>query len=331
MYEIWKMNTISQILVRELLLIRALPDSSLFLYTVCLVKCKIFTRHYKFCHHILNVKIVLLHSILWPWICPGEVPKRTFYRMKCASVLFVSCCREWYNVLEVRNNCLSGNGDSSMSGVTENTTYSMTTWKYPWPPQIHWLDPYINLSSYSQEIINGIVLGDKLKKEIRNWTSSFYGWVIDFRADGDLTDAHYNKYYMNSTQNMFICHPTFAQFMKKSERPRTNLELARCVNYTAGMWDWQKRKAQWKYMWKHLKHPMTSMFALAGVVTITGVFGESIFDHEISVGYPYTMEDPGFPRRGRQLLNLEQKLYENERNWTGSALSCCPLGSTNAT
>ena len=95
---------------------------------------------------------------------------------------------------------LSGYGDSLMSSVTENNTYHVTTWGYPWPPQIHWLDPYLNLSSFSQEIIDAIVLGDKLKKEIRNYSDSYYGYLIDFRTDGDLADAYYNKYYANSTE-----------------------------------------------------------------------------------------------------------------------------------
>ena len=103
-----------------------------------------------------------------------------------------------------------------MSGFTENNTYSTTTWGYPWPPQIHWLDPYINLSSYSQEIIDAIVLGDKLTKEIRNYSDSHFGWIIDIRTDGDLADAHYNKYYANSTESMLMCMPNFAKFMNKT-------------------------------------------------------------------------------------------------------------------
>ena len=178
----------------------------------------------------------------------------------------------------------SGYEESLMSSVTENTTHSVTTWGHPWPPQIHWLDPYLNLSSYSQEIIDGIVLGDKLKKEIRNYSHSLFGWIIDIRADGDLTDAHYNKYYANNTENMFICYPKFAQFMDKLYRPLTKLEIARCGNYTAGIWDWQKRQGQWKYMWKVLKYRIMGMFALAAAVSITGVFGEIVIVHEISMG-----------------------------------------------
>ena len=165
-----------------------------------------------------------------------------------------------------------------MSSVTENNTYSV---RYPWPPHIHWLDPYLDLSSFSQEIIDAIVLGDKLKKEIRNFSESCCGWWVQFRTDGDLADAYYNKYYANSTENMLMCTPSFVQFRNKALIPYTNLDLANCVNYTAGMWDWQKRKAQWKYMWKHLKYRMMGMFALAGAVSITGVFGEIVIVHEI--------------------------------------------------
>ena len=86
---------------------------------------------------------------------------------------------------------------------------------------------------------------------------------------------------------MFICYPKFAQFMDKLYRPLTKLEIARCGNYTAGIWDWQKRQGQWKYMWNILKYRMIGMFALAGVVSLTGVFGETVIGHEIPMGRSY--------------------------------------------
>ena len=81
-----------------------------------------------------------------------------------------------------------------MSSVTESNTYSLATWGHPWPPQIHWLNPYINLSSFSEDIMDAIVLGDKLKKEIHNYSDSYFGWVVILRIDAELADAYYNKY-----------------------------------------------------------------------------------------------------------------------------------------
>ena len=164
----------------------------------------------------------------------------------------------------------SGYEESSVSSVTDNNTYQVTTWSHPWPPHIHWLDPYLNLSSFSRKIIDAIVLGDKLKKEIRYHSDPYYEWIIDFRTDGDLADSYYNKYYANSTENMLMCTPLFPKLINKIRVPYTNLDFLICVNYTVGMWDWQKRKGQWKYMWKTYKYRMTGMFVLAGAVFITG-------------------------------------------------------------
>ena len=128
-----------------------------------------------------------------------------------------------------------------MSGVTENST----TWPYPWPPHLHWLDPYLNLSSFSQEVIDGIVLGDKLKLRIWNLSPHpTHGWWIIFRTDADLADAYYNKYHANSSENMFMCTPQFMNPKYRYKLNRTNLERAHCFNYTKGMFDHEMRLGQ---------------------------------------------------------------------------------------
>ena len=170
--------------------------------------------------------------------------------------------------------CFLGYVDSFEGGVTVINKYNSTSWDHPWPEHIHWLDPYLNLSSFPQEIIDAIVLGDKLAREILNQTLYDYGYMISFRTDSDLADAHYKKYYANSTENMLVCAPWFPILLSKVPEHMTKLDLAYCFNYTLGMLDWRNRKGQWKYMWTTFKYKMTSMFVLAGAVCITGVFGE---------------------------------------------------------
>ena len=82
---------------------------------------------------------------------------------------------------------------------------------------------------------------------------------------------------------MLICTPIFAQFINKLPIPATNLELANCGNYTAGMLEWTTRRTEWKYMWNIFKYRMTSMFVLAGVVSIAGILGETNIGHGISM------------------------------------------------
>ena len=64
--------------------------------------------------------------------------------------------------------------------TTVNSTFSVTTWGYPWPPQMHWLHQTINLSSLTPEILDGLILGDKLKVGISNYSNDILEWVVSF-------------------------------------------------------------------------------------------------------------------------------------------------------
>ena len=79
---------------------------------------------------------------------------------------------------------------------TENSTFSVTTWEYPWPPQIHWLDEYLNLSSFLPIHIEGLILGDKLKLRILNESHPNFGWMVSWKLNADI------DYWMHTITNI---------------------------------------------------------------------------------------------------------------------------------
>ena len=88
-----------------------------------------------------------------------------------------------------------------------NSMTSPETLDKQWPPEIDWFDPYFNLSAVSQDIIDGLVLGNKFTISIANVSSPFYEWVAAVRINHDLADSYYTKHYMSTNKTMFICAP----------------------------------------------------------------------------------------------------------------------------
>ena len=157
--------------------------------------------------------------------------------------------------------------EDSLVPTTVNSTFSVTTW----PPQMHWLHQNINLSSLTPEMLDGLILGDKLKVGISNYSNDIYEWVVTFIHDADVLNGHYYKHYANNTESMILCIPYITKLPIK--------EISRnyavfCYNYTPGSMDILLRQGEWDYTWNTHKYPMSAMFTLAAGVFIAGFFGE---------------------------------------------------------
>ena len=153
-----------------------------------------------------------------------------------------------------------------------NNTFSVTTWGYPWPQRIHWLDHHINLSSLPP-IELGLIMGDRLKTEISNHSNVVLGWVVAFRLDTDILDTYYYKHYANNTESMVICQPFISKLeLKTISRNYTVV----CWNYTPGYLDNMLRQGEWEYMWNTFKYSMSAIITLAAAVFIAGIFGETL-------------------------------------------------------
>ena len=121
-------------------------------------------------------------------------------------------------------------------------------------------------------MLNGLVLGDKLKAVMINQSHHTLEWVVSFLLDADILNAYYEKHYANNTESMWLCTP-FISKLPVEAISRNYLVV--CYNYTPGRLDNMLRLADWEYMWNTNKYPMSAMFTLAGAVFIAGICGEA--------------------------------------------------------
>ena len=160
-------------------------------------------------------------------------------------------------------------------GSPADAVTSPETWDKPWPQEIDWLDPYYNLSSVSQEIIDGIILGNKFTKSMTNVSSPLYEWVAAVKINHDLADSYYIKHYMNTNKTMFTCAPELGGRMDILLDYYTVEWLAYCVNYRLGIY---KSRGDWSYVWStyggwKLKIALSAVISIA----VTGLLGELTF------------------------------------------------------
>ena len=48
---------------------------------------------------------------------------------------------------------------------------NLTSWDKPWPPEIDWLDPYVNLSSLPPDVLDGLFNGFRVTR-LANYLSN---------------------------------------------------------------------------------------------------------------------------------------------------------------
>ena len=157
----------------------------------------------------------------------------------------------------------------------------MTSWNKPWPPEIDWFDPYLNLSSLSQKMIDGIILGDKLKKNTLYRTDSYWGRLVIWTMNPQLADQYYFQHYTNTNRTMFVCRALFptrmdlAQlFVSKGGR------IVRCFDYEVGLFDgWMKEEeGDWSYIWRTFGGTrLVAALSVVGLITLIGLNGNNLF------------------------------------------------------
>ena len=151
---------------------------------------------------------------------------------------------------------------------TLHNSVSTKQWDDPWPQEIDWLDPYFNLSAVSQEILDGIALGNRFTKFIRNDSSPKFGWYAAIKINHNLADSYYIKHYMHTNKTMFMCVPYFGKW---------NFVIAYgwvdCKNYTLGKF---KGEGDWSYIFSDAYGGVRLKLALmaVGFIAITGLFGK---------------------------------------------------------
>ena len=113
-------------------------------------------------------------------------------------------------------------------------TFNLTTWDKPWPPEIGWLDIYVNLSTLSEEVLEGLFIGYRTAKYANYYSSSTWGCFLMFPMDPDLADAYFTEHYANINKTMVMCTPYFP--IEQTQQYASKLfSLIVCFNYELGM------------------------------------------------------------------------------------------------
>ena len=92
---------------------------------------------------------------------------------------------------------------------TKYEYFNLTSWNEAWPPEIDWLDSYVNLSSYHPAVLEAITFGFQVTNYSKYFSSFEWGCIIMFQMDPDLADAYYIEHYSNANNTVYIVHRTF--------------------------------------------------------------------------------------------------------------------------
>ena len=177
-------------------------------------------------------------------------------------------------------NCNSSGRGSAVvtSPETIHHNNSVALWDKPWPPEIDRLDQYLNLSYLPPKIIDGIILGDKLKEDVKYFKDYKWGYMVMFKINAALADAYYVENYASANKTMFLCTPSFPTntYLLKGSGIRRSRRLANCGKYRMGMFEGQCDKwRDWGYIWKTFGGlPLLAAMVAVTVITLTGLLGE---------------------------------------------------------
>ena len=117
-------------------------------------------------------------------------------------------------------------------------------------PEIDWMNSYVNMSSFSGDVLDGLFLGYRVsnREEYRFRRGS--GCWIEFKFDIELTQDHYLKYYAHTNKSMLLCTPNIPMrrdiYRNWIER---DYSLLSCSNYHLGVLEKLYGRGNFKYIW----------------------------------------------------------------------------------
>ena len=158
---------------------------------------------------------------------------------------------------------------------TQRHNINLTTWNKPWPPDIDWLDSYVNLSSLSQDVLDGLFLGYGFSNREDYRFDIESGCWIEFKFDIELTQAHYLKYYAHTNKNMLLCTPYIPM---RPDVYRAWIEqdysLGRCYNYYLGLLEELYGLGNFKDIWNSGNLGMYLAVSAAILIILSGLIGK---------------------------------------------------------
>ena len=158
---------------------------------------------------------------------------------------------------------------------TKNHNHNLTLRNKPWPPEIDFFDSYLNLSSFSQDVLDGLFLGYRVSNREEYLFRRRSGCWIEFKFDIELTQEHYLKYYANTNKSMLLCTPYIPM---RPDIYRSLIEqdysLLSCGNYHLGLLEALYGRGNFKYIWNSETLQLSFAVSAAILIVFSGLFGK---------------------------------------------------------
>ena len=156
---------------------------------------------------------------------------------------------------------------------------NLTIWDKPWPPEIDFLDSYVNLSSYHPIFLEALAVGYRTTKNAKYFYTSEWGCLLMFQYDFDLADQYYLEHYADTNDTMYICTPRIPVRpdlrRKYAETHPNRYNMVRCDVYQLGYFKRLYQMYHWSYIFS-ADYPFVALIydIVIAIISIVGIFGE---------------------------------------------------------
>ena len=128
-------------------------------------------------------------------------------------------------------------------------------------------------------MLDGIILGDKLKKNKLSRTDSYWGRLVIWTTNPELADKHYFQHNTNTNRTMFVCRALFPMRMDLSRLfVSKGGRIVNCFDYEVGLFDgWMKEEeGDWSYIWSTFGGArFVVALSVVGLITLVGLNGNN--------------------------------------------------------
>ena len=128
-------------------------------------------------------------------------------------------------------------------------------------------------------MIDGIILGDKLKKNTLYRTDSYWGRLVIWTMNPELADKHYFQHYASTNRTMFVCRALFPTRMDLSRLfVSKGGRIVNCFDYEVGLFDgWMKEEeGDWSYIWSTFGGArLVAALSVVRLITLIGLNGNN--------------------------------------------------------
>ena len=156
----------------------------------------------------------------------------------------------------------------------------VTTWDKLWPPEIDWMDPYLNLSTFPNRIINALIAGDQMKTKFLYRSEPKWGRFVTYYFSSDHANAYYLEHYANRNETLYLCFPHFPRLDLVKEYIAAGNKIARYFKYKENMFDgWTKeQEGEWSYIWSTYGGTrLVVALSAVGIIGLVGTIGKWVF------------------------------------------------------